>query len=115
MLWLGIGWIGVGLGVIGLALPVVPTVPFLLVAAWAFSRSSPRLREKIRNHPKYGPAVRAWQERGAVSRLAKLWAVSAMSFGVGLSWWLGIDPRLVLAQAVICTSIAAYVVTRPTV
>jgi uncharacterized membrane protein YbaN (DUF454 family) len=115
MLWLGIGWITVGLGVIGLALPVVPTVPFLLVAAWAFSRSSPRLRAKILNHPKYGPPVRAWQERGAVSRLAKLWAVSAMSFGVGLSWWLGIDPRVVLAQAVICASVGIYVVTRPSV
>ena len=79
------------------------------------ARSSPRLRAKILNHPKYGPPVRAWQERGAVSRLAKLWAVSAMSFGVGLSWWLGIDPRVVLAQAVICASVGLYVVTRPSV
>ncbi|MFV0300048.1 MAG: YbaN family protein [Paracoccus sp. (in: a-proteobacteria)] len=113
LLWLSLGWIGVGLGVVGLALPVVPTVPFLLVSAWAFSRSSPELRAKIVNHPKYGPTVRAWQERGVVSRPAKIWAVTAMSFGVGLSCWLDLDPRLVLIQAIVCASIAAYVVSRP--
>lgn len=115
LIWLGLGWIGVGLGIIGLALPVVPTVPFLLVSAWAFSRSSPRLRARILNDPKYGPTIRAWQERGVISRPAKIWSVSAMSFGVGLSLWLGLDPRLVLAQAAVCASVAVYVVSRPSV
>ncbi|TRW98781.1 DUF454 domain-containing protein [Paracoccus sp. M683] len=113
LFWLSIGWIGVGLGTIGLALPVVPTVPFLLLAAWAFSRSSPELRARIQNHPKYGPTVRAWQERGAISPLAKTWAVMAMSAGVGLSFWLGVNQQLVLAQATICALIAIYVVSRP--
>lgn len=115
LLWLGLGWVTVVLGIIGIAMPVIPTVPFLLVSAWAFSRSSPELRARILDHPKYGPTVRAWQERGVVSRPAKLWAVTAMSFGVGLSWWLELDPRLILAQGTACAIIGAYVVSRPSV
>lgn len=113
LLWLSLGWLGLGLGAIGLALPVVPTVPFLLVSAWAFSHSSPELRARIRNHPKYGPTVRAWQERGVIARPAKIWAVVAMSAGVGFSYWLGLDPRLVAIQAAICVAVAIFVVSRP--
>lgn len=64
LVWRIIGLLSLGLAAIGTALPVVPTVPFLLVAAWAFTKSSPELREKIRNNPRYGPIVVAWQDRG---------------------------------------------------
>lgn len=114
-LWSAIGGLALVLAVIGIALPVVPTVPFLLVAAWAFSRSSPRLRQRILDHPVYGPPVRAWQERGAVARTAKVWAVTAMSCGVLLSLWLGLPLRVVGIQFGICAAVACYVATRPEV
>lgn len=101
------------LGIVGAFLPVMPTVPFLLVAAWAFARSSPQLRQRILDHPVYGHHVREWQERGAVSRLAKVWAVSAMSVGVALALWLGIAPWIVAVQAGICAAVAVFLVTRP--
>lgn len=113
LLWLCIGWMSVSLGVIGAALPVVPTVPFLLLAAWAFSRSSPELRERIRSHPKYGPSIRAWQERGVISVVAKTWAVVAMSAGVCLTWYLGMEPWIVATQATVCSLVAIFVVSRP--
>ncbi len=113
LFWLIFGWVSVALGAIGALLPVFPTVPFLLLAAWAFSRSSPELRAKILSHPRYGEAVRKWQDHGAISRLAKIWAVSAMSFGVGLSFCLGLDYRIVSIQALICLSVGLYVITRP--
>lgn len=113
LFWLCLGWTFLALGGIGVLLPVMPTVPFLLVAAWAFSRSSPELKARILANPRYGPAIRAWQERGAVSRIAKIWAIFAMSAGVGLGLWLGVANWIVLTQASICLAVAAYLITRP--
>lgn len=113
IIWYAIGIITLGLAVIGIALPVMPTVPFLLVAAWAFARSSPRLRQKILDHEVYGPHVRAWQERGAISKIAKLWAVAAMVCGIATAIWLGLPTWLIVMQVTICSMIGLYVVTRP--
>lgn len=112
-LWLGLGWFSLGVGIIGALLPVMPTVPFLIVAVWAFSRSSHQLRDRILHHPKFGPPIRAWQERGVINRMAKVWATLAMACGVGWALWLGLDLRLVAAQVTICTLVAAYLITRP--
>lgn len=111
--WYAAGLVALMLGIIGIALPVLPTVPFLLLAAAAFARSSPRLERQILNHPTYGPPVRAWRERGAINRLAKIWATLAMACGVGFSLFVGMPVWVVAMQAAICTAIAAYVVTRP--
>lgn len=112
-IWLVIGWLFTGLGIVGVALPVVPTVPFLLVAAWAFARSSPVLHRRILDHPTYGPPVKAWQDRGAVGRVAKIWAIAAMSGGVVFSWAVGMPGWVVAVQAGICASVAAFLITRP--
>ena len=113
LLWLGVGWVSVILGAIGAFLPVMPTVPFLILAVWAFSRSSPHLRDRILHHPRFGPPIRAWHERGVISNLAKIWAVLAM--GLGLIWtlWLGLPVAVIVAQAMACTLISAYLITRP--
>ncbi|VDS07743.1 Inner membrane protein YbaN [Paracoccus haematequi] len=112
-LWYVLGLIALALGIVGIALPVLPTVPFLLLAAAAFARSSPRLERRILDHPTYGPPVRAWRERGAISRLAKIWATLAMAGGVGFSLIAGMPIWVVTMQAMICTAIAAFVITRP--
>lgn len=114
-LWLAVGWLFTVLGIIGVALPVMPTVPFLLVAAWAFARSSPVLEQRIMNHPTYGPPVRAWRDRGVVGRLAKVWAISAMTSGVVLSWWVGMPIWVVASQAAICGLVAIFLIRRPEV
>ena len=58
-------------------LPGLPTVPSLLVAAWAGGRGWPALEDWLLNHPRHGPGIRRWRERGAVPRRAK-WAASGM-------------------------------------
>ena len=65
------------LGAIGVALPGLPTVPFLLVAAWAGSHGWPELEQRLLEHPQYGPSIRAWREHRAVPRRAK-WAASVL-------------------------------------
>lgn len=113
LLWLGLGWASVALGALGAFLPVMPTVPFLLLAVWAFSRSSPELRNQILNNPKFGPQIRAWQERGVVSNPAKAWAVLTMTFGVLLAVWLGVPLPMIAVQMTVCIVISAYLITRP--
>jgi hypothetical protein len=65
------------LGLIGVFVPVMPTVPFLLIAAWAASRSSPRLHRWLITHPRFGRQLREWNEHGVVPRHAK-WLATAM-------------------------------------
>lgn len=65
------GWLAVALGAVGAFLPVVPTVPFLLVAAYCFSRSSPRLHAWLVSHPRFGAPILDWQEHGVIRPRAK--------------------------------------------
>jgi uncharacterized protein len=115
LFYLSLGWLFVALGIIGIILPFLPTAPFLILAVWAFSRSSPELAEKIRNHPKAGPYVRAWQDHGAIPMIGKVLAVVMMSvMGVYLAKF-SVLPGW--AAAIACAGMLAvgvYIVTRPT-
>lgn len=112
-LWLALGWLALTLGLIGAVLPVVPTVPFLLIAVWAFARSSPRLGARIMRNPTFGPQLRAWRKRGVIGRRAKVFATVAMTAGVGWSLWFALDPRIVAVQALVCGAVAVWLCTRP--
>jgi len=76
------GWICVGLGLIGAFLPLMPTTVFLLIAAWAFAKSSPRWHQWLRQHPRFGHLVCAWEEHHAMPRRAKriAWATLGLSY-----------------------------------
>lgn len=77
--YLLLGCVCVALGVIGAFLPLMPTTVFLLIAAWAFSRSSPRLHAWLREHARFGESVRAWEEHHAMPRRAKRVAFLALA------------------------------------
>ena len=77
LLWRALALVALALAAIGAVLPGLPTVPFLLVAAWAGGKGWPALEERLLNHPRYGPTLRRWRERGAISRQAK-WAATLM-------------------------------------
>jgi len=69
--YLMLGWSCVGLGVAGAFLPLLPTTVFLLIAAWAFARSSERWHTWLLAHPRFGHLIRGWQEHHAMPRRAK--------------------------------------------
>ncbi len=100
-LWLTGGLTSLGLGLVGIALPIVPTVPFLLVAAFCFARSNPVWEQRLLDHPTYGPSLRDWRERQAISRKAKVGAIVAMAAGVGFTWFTVGWPWVLISVAVL--------------
>ena len=90
--YLVLGLVCVALGVIGAFLPVMPTTVFMLIAVWAFSKSSARLEAWLLTHPRFGPRIREWREHGTIPLPVKLtaWASMAASLTVmvlaGASW-----------------------------
>ncbi len=110
-LYLAAGLFAVGLGIVGIALPIVPTVPFLLLAAFCFARSRPDWEQRLLDHPRYGPALRDWRERRAISRRAKLAAIGAMAAGVGFTWFSVGWPWVLISIAVL-TICGSWIWTR---
>jgi uncharacterized membrane protein YbaN (DUF454 family) len=111
-----LGWVMVALGVIGLVMPLMPGVVFLIVAAACFARSSPRLETWLLEHPRFGKSLRDWRAAGAIPRPAKAMACAGMTMGF-VTFWYSADPSLPLAAgvAVLFLACAAYVVSRPAV
>ncbi|MDA5093980.1 YbaN family protein [Aliiroseovarius sp. KMU-50] len=111
--YIALGWGAVGLGVLGIVLPVLPTTPFLLVAAFAFGKSSPRARNWLIEHAHFGPPIRDWEERGAISRRAKVLATSMMALVIAFSIWKGLPLWVLVLQGVLISAGAAFILTRP--
>lgn len=110
---LGFGWLNVGLGIIGVVVPGMPTTVFLIIAAWAFSKSSVRFHRWLWNHPRFGALIRSWHEHRVIPVRAKVMAAGMMAasflyvtFFVAESWVLPAFLAAVLVPS------AAYVLSR---
>ena len=112
--FLAIGFMCVGLGGLGAVLPLLPTTPFLLIALWAFSRSSDRFHHWLYTHPRFGPRLQAWNEHGVVPVKVKLSAISAMLVSLGLMVFVARVkwPVLAVSGALMLVG-ATYVLSRP--
>lgn len=112
-LYLGLGWISLVLGAVGIFLPLLPTTPFLLLAAFCFARGSDESYRWLLSHPRFGPPIRHWRRHRAVSLRAKGLATLSIIAVVAVGLWLG-PPTWVLAlQGVVLASVALFVWTRP--
>jgi uncharacterized membrane protein YbaN (DUF454 family) len=109
-----LGWICLGLGAIGAFLPLMPTTVFVLIAAWAFARSSPRLHRWLREHPRFGETLVAWEEHRAMPRRAKRIAILMLAVSYTISaWTLGPLAPWSLITGVCLAAVGVYIVRLP--
>ena len=111
-LYLAAGLTCVALAAIGAVLPIMPTVPFLLLAAFCFARSNPAWEKRLLDHPHYGPPLIKWREQRAIGRPAKLAAVTAMSAGA-LVTWVTLGAPWVFVSLTILVVAGGWILTRP--
>lgn len=114
LVYLALGWLFFGLGMLGVVLPVLPTTPFLLLTLWAFSRSSLRWHQWLYQHRIFGPALQRWHQHRIIPLHAKVLIVVTMS--ASLIYLIGfsrIPPLVVWLSASIMLVVASYLLTRP--
>ncbi len=112
-LWAAGGAVALALGVVGVVTPLLPTVPFLLLAAFCFARSSGRLHHWLLTHPKLGPPIRDWHQSGAISPKAKRLATLSIGVTFAVSVLLGLTLWVLVVQAVVLTAVLVFIWRRP--
>lgn len=106
------GFVSLALAALGVLLPILPTVPFVILAAFCFARSSPTLERRLVEHPTFGPQIQAWRSRGAISRKGKVAAAVAFAVSALLGLLvLSLPWSLVPAAAALIGG--SWVLTRP--
>lgn len=111
--WNVAGGVALLLGLIGVVLPVLPTTPFVLLAAFAFSNGSPRLRHWLVTHAVFGPLIADWEAHGAIARPIKRLSCATMAGVFLVSVIAGVAPTILIIQALCLGGAAAYVLSRP--
>ena len=113
-IYLVLGWTCVLLGLIGAFLPLMPTTVFLLMAAWAFSRSSERWHLWLREHAQFGETIRAWEEHHAMPRSAKRISLIALAASYAFTaYMLGPFSWAAIIAGVCIMGVALYIVHIP--
>ena len=113
LLWRLAALLALGIGIVGIALPVLPTAPFLILAAWAGGKGWPVLEQRLLAHPTYGPPIRVWRERGVVSRKAKVAATSMMIVSATSLQFTTLPLWLRIATPLLMLSVATWLWRRP--
>ena len=112
-LWLGAGGLALLLGIVGIFLPLLPTTPFVLLAAFCFSRGSARWEAWLVNHPRWGPMVRDWRTHRAVPLRAKQLATGMMAVSCTAAWF-AIPSAWRVMPALCCAVVATWLWRLPT-
>ena len=110
---ISLGCLCVGLGFVGVFVPGIPTTIFLIIALWAFTKSSPKLRHWLLNHKRFGPILSNWQEHKVVPRRAKILMVVLMSLAVILFYYSLQSLILTIGLIIVLVLVAIYVISLP--
>jgi uncharacterized membrane protein YbaN (DUF454 family) len=115
-LWNGLGFVALALGIIGIPLPILPTTPFVILAAYFFSRGSPRFHRWILQHKRFGKMIRNWEEHGSISRRAKAFATILILLGLSMPFYFMAEQFSQTSRVASASLIAigwCFLMTRP--
>lgn len=114
---MALGWLAFATGIVGIVLPLLPTTPFMLLAAALFARSSPRFHRWLLTHPWFGPPIVDWQLYRGIRRQARRRAIIfiLLTFSVSLAvvpllWVKGL---LVIIMVILLTWLMRLPVLEP--
>jgi uncharacterized membrane protein YbaN (DUF454 family) len=113
LIYLCLGLTSVLLAGVGVVLPLLPTVPFLLLAAFFFARSSERLHDWLLSHATFGPMILDWNERGAIRPSAKKAATLSVAAVFSISIFLNVPKHVLLIQALTLGGVMIFIWSRP--
>ncbi|MEM9438072.1 MAG: YbaN family protein [Pseudomonadota bacterium] len=111
--WFALGALALALGGLGVVLPVLPTTPFVILAAFAFAKGSPRVARYLEEHRVFGPMIADWRAHGAIATRYKLIALIMMGGALLLSFYLGFPGWVIAVQAVCIALAALFILSRP--
>lgn len=101
-------------GIIGVFLPLLPTTPFLLLAAVCFSRSSSKFHNWLLSHKHFGPPIKDWNEHGVIGKRAKFLAILFMSISMGYAFFFKLESWVVRLAVAMCWAVLVwFIASRP--
>lgn len=111
--YLLIGHASIAVGFIGIFVPLLPTTPFVLLAAVCYSRGSERFHTWLLEHPRFGPMISSWREHGAIGLRSKIAAVVMVAASVTYST-IRLDAPWGVVALVIGIAVITFLLSRPT-
>jgi len=102
-----------GSAIVGIILPLLPTVPFLLLAAFFFAKSSQRLHTWLLNHKIFGTMIEDWNSKGAINKKAKYLSTLSVVLIIGVSLILALKPLILFIQIALLSLVMLFIWTRP--
>lgn len=112
-IWRAVGAMSVAVGIVNAFIPLLPTTVFLLIGVWAYGKGDPRLRQRLLDHPRYGPSLKRWVEHRQISTRGKIAACLGIAISmVFTAWMVGAKPVTWLVDGGLAILIL-YLITRP--
>lgn len=113
IVFLMIGHACIVLGAIGVVLPLLPTTPFVILAAWAYARSSPRLSAWLYEHPRFGLSLRDWRDHRAIAPRAKALAIGTMAASYLVTVTITASALVPVILFLVMATVGGFLLTRP--
>ncbi|MEL7203909.1 MAG: YbaN family protein [Pseudomonadota bacterium] len=112
-LWFALGIMTLAFGAVGIALPILPTTPFVILAAFAFGKSSTRFQHALECSRVFGPIISDWHAHGAIAVEYKALAILMIGTVLALSIAFAVPMPILLAQMACMVAAALFIFTRP--